>query len=79
MKRVEAIVLSMTQGERTNPDILNARRRQRVARGSGTTVPEVNDLINRFGQMRKMMKAMGNPRMMKEMQRQAQRAGFKQR
>lgn len=77
MKRVEAIVLSMTQGERTNPDILNARRRQRVARGSGTTVPEVNDLINRFGQMRKMMKAMGNPRMMKEMQRQAQRAGLK--
>ena len=77
MKRVEAIVLSMTPGERTNPDILNARRRQRVARGSGTSVPEVNDLVNRFGQMRKMMKAMGNPRMMKEMARQAQRAGLK--
>ncbi|MEQ1859981.1 MAG: signal recognition particle protein [Chthoniobacteraceae bacterium] len=79
IKRIEAIVLSMTLGERTNPDILNARRRQRVARGSGTTVPEVNDLINRFGQMRKMMKQMGNPRMMKEMARQAQRSGFPRR
>ncbi len=59
MKRVEAIVLSMTPGERTKPDILNARRRQRIARGSGVSVTEVNDLINRFGQMRKMMKNMG--------------------
>jgi signal recognition particle subunit SRP54 len=59
IKRVEAIVLSMTPGERTTPDILNARRRQRIARGSGVSVTEVNDLINRFGQMRKMMKNMG--------------------
>jgi signal recognition particle subunit SRP54 len=59
MKRVEAIVLSMTPDERTKPDILNARRRQRIARGSGASVTEVNDLINRFGQMRKMMKNMG--------------------
>jgi signal recognition particle subunit SRP54 len=59
MKRVEAIVLSMTLGERTNPDILNARRRQRIARGSGVSVTEVNDLLQRFGQMRKMMKDMG--------------------
>jgi signal recognition particle subunit SRP54 len=59
MKRVEAIVLSMTLPERTNPDILNARRRQRIARGSGVTVTEVNDLLQRFGQMRKMMKGMG--------------------
>jgi signal recognition particle subunit SRP54 len=59
LKRVEAIVLSMTPGERTNPDILNARRRQRIARGSGTSVTEVNDLLQRFGQMRKMMKNMG--------------------
>jgi signal recognition particle subunit SRP54 len=59
MKRVEAIVLSMTPGERTKPDILNARRRQRIARGSGVSVTEVNELINRFGQMRKMMKNMG--------------------
>ncbi len=59
MKRVEAIVLSMTLQERRRPDILNARRRQRVARGSGTSVTEVNDLISRFGQMQKMMKNMG--------------------
>jgi signal recognition particle subunit SRP54 len=67
MKRVEAIVLSMTLAERTNPDILNARRRQRIARGSGVTVTEVNDLLQRFGQMRKMMKGMG--KMMKMMAR----------
>lgn len=65
MKRVEAIVLSMTPGERTNPDILNARRRQRIARGSGVSVTEVNELINRFGQMRKMMKNMGGLKKMK--------------
>jgi signal recognition particle subunit SRP54 len=64
MKRVEAIVLSMTLDERTHPDILNARRRQRIARGSGSSVTEVNDLINRFGQMRKMMKNMGKMKQM---------------
>ncbi|GAB4170723.1 MAG: signal recognition particle protein [Terrimicrobiaceae bacterium] len=60
MKRVEAIILSMTPSERAKPDLLNARRRQRIARGSGTTVTEVNDLLLRFNQMRKMMKKMGN-------------------
>jgi len=59
LKRTEAIVLSMTSEERTRPDILNARRRQRIARGSGSTVTEVNDLLRRFGQMRKMMKSAG--------------------
>lgn len=59
MKRVEAIVLSMTMQERHKPDILNARRRQRIARGSGTSVTEVNDLLMRFNQMKKMMKNMG--------------------
>jgi signal recognition particle subunit SRP54 len=59
LKRVEAIVLSMTPGERKNPGILNARRRQRIARGSGTTVTEVNTLLQRFSQMRKLMKNMG--------------------
>jgi signal recognition particle subunit SRP54 len=59
LKRVEAIVLSMTIHERTRPDILNARRRQRIARGSGTSVTEVNDLLQRFNQMRKMMKNAG--------------------
>jgi len=59
LKRTEAIVLSMTNEERTRPDILNARRRQRIARGSGQTVTQVNDLLRRFDQMRKMMKSTG--------------------
>jgi signal recognition particle subunit SRP54 len=59
MRRVEAIVLSMTPGERARPDILNARRRQRIARGSGTTVTEVNNLLLRFSDMRKLMKKPG--------------------
>ncbi len=59
MHRVEAIVLSMTPGERARPDILNARRRQRIARGSGTTVSEVNNLLLRFSDMRKLMKSPG--------------------
>ncbi len=67
IKRTEAIVLSMTIEERTKPDILNARRRQRIAKGSGHTVAEVNDLINRFNEMRKMMKQM--PRLQKMMSR----------
>jgi signal recognition particle subunit SRP54 len=67
IKRTEAIVLSMTREERTKPDILNARRRQRIARGSGSTVTEVNELITRFNEMRKMMKQM--PRMQKMMAR----------
>ena len=62
--RTEAIVLSMTSEERTRPDILNARRRQRIARGSGTTVTEVNDLLRRFDQMRKMMKSAGKMKKM---------------
>jgi signal recognition particle subunit SRP54 len=60
MKRTEAIILSMTIQERRDPDILNGRRRARIAKGSGVAVSEVNELINRFGMMRKMMKNMGN-------------------
>ena len=70
LKRTEAIVLSMTSEERTRPDILNARRRQRIARGSGSTVTEVNDLIRRFDQMRKLMKNTGKmKKMMAQMAR----------
>jgi len=64
LKRTEAIVFSMTKEERTRPDILNARRRQRIARGSGCTVTEVNDLLRRFDQMRKMMKSAGKMKKM---------------
>src|SRR4051812_32370947 len=70
LRRIEAIVLSMTHEERSRPDILNARRRQRIARGSGSTVTEVNDLLQRFNQMRKMMKNAGKmKRMMAQMAR----------
>ncbi|MGB8341055.1 MAG: signal recognition particle protein, partial [Chthoniobacterales bacterium] len=70
IKRTEAIVLSMTEKERKRPDILNARRRQRIARGSGSSVTEVNDLLQRFNQMRKMMKNAGKmKRMMAQMSR----------
>ncbi|MBM3318774.1 MAG: signal recognition particle protein [Candidatus Eisenbacteria bacterium] len=54
MARVEAIVLSMTPGERRRPEILNGSRRKRVARGSGTTVQEVNRLLRDFAEMRRM-------------------------
>lgn len=56
--RVEAIVLSMTPYERKHPEILKATRKQRIAKGSGTTVQEVNQLLNQFEQMRKMIKDM---------------------
>ena len=70
LKRTEAIVLSMTHEERTRPDILNARRRQRIARGSGSSVTEVNDLLQRFNQMRKIMKSTGKmKKMMAQMAR----------
>jgi signal recognition particle subunit SRP54 len=70
LKRTEAIVLSMTNAERTRPEILNARRRQRIARGSGSSVTEVNHLLRRFEQMRKMMKSAGGmKRKLRELQR----------
>jgi signal recognition particle subunit SRP54 len=59
MKRVEAIVQSMTREERRRPEILNANRRTRIAKGSGTSVAEVNDLLKQFNQMKRMMKDMG--------------------
>jgi signal recognition particle subunit SRP54 len=56
LKHVEAIVLSMTREERRSPDIINGSRRKRVARGSGTTVQEVNQLLEQFGEMRTMIR-----------------------
>ena len=70
MKRTEAIILSMTPAERRNPNILNARRRLRIANGSGTEVRDVNSLLKQFEGMRKMMKAMkggGMKNMMRNM------------
>ena len=59
MTHFEAIVLSMTPAERRRPDILNGSRRVRIARGAGRSVQEVNQLVKQFGQMKKMMQAMG--------------------
>jgi signal recognition particle subunit SRP54 len=56
LKVIEAIINSMTPGERRNPRIINASRKRRIARGSGTTVMEVNDLLSQFRQMQKLMK-----------------------
>ena len=56
MKRTKAIVQSMTLEERRDPSILNASRKKRIARGSGTTVQDVNRLIKQFNEMKKMMK-----------------------
>ncbi len=71
LKQTEAIILSMTPKERQNPNLLNGRRRMRIANGSGVTVREVNQLIKQFSQMRKMMKSMRGKkgkRMMQQMQ-----------
>ena len=68
LKRIEAIINSMTKQERRNHLILNASRRKRIASGSGTSVAEVNRLIKQFEQTRKVMKKLGNaPQMMRGM------------
>ncbi len=61
VKHVEAIVLSMTPKERRNPDLMNGPRKIRVAKGSGRTVQEVNQLLSQFKQMQKLMKSAGKP------------------
>jgi len=65
MGRVEAIICSMTPEERARPQLLNGSRRKRIARGSGTTVQDVNQLLRQFEQMKKMMKTMGRMQKMK--------------
>ena len=60
MAHIEAIVLSMTPKERRNPDIIKASRKTRIAAGSGTSVQEVNRLLQQFDQMKKMMKQFSN-------------------
>ena len=57
-KHIEAIIRSMTPHERQNPDALNGSRKTRIAKGSGTSVQEINQLIKQFGEMKKMMKMM---------------------
>ena len=59
LKRVEAMILSMTKEERQNPKLMNLQRKQRIAKGSGTDINEVNRVVKQFEQMQKMMKQMG--------------------
>ncbi len=76
-KGIKAIIGSMTKEERANPDIIKGSRRQRIARGSGTDLPEVNRLLKQFEQTRKMMKAAtsfkNNPMQMMKAARAAQK------
>jgi len=67
LKRVEAIIRSMTPQERRDPNILNAGRRRRIAKGSGTRLQDVNSLIKQFGQMQKLMKQFSGGRMGRRM------------
>ena len=77
-KQTEAIIDSMTPAERENPEIINARRRERIAKGSGTTVADVNRLLKQFEDTRKMMKAVAGGGMQQKM-RQMQRGGMRRR
>jgi signal recognition particle subunit SRP54 len=61
-KHIEAIIQSMTPKERSNPQILNPSRKQRIANGSGRSIQEVNRLIKQFDDMRKMMRMVQNNR-----------------
>jgi signal recognition particle subunit SRP54 len=63
LDRIEAIVLSMTPEERRRPELIKGSRRARIARGSGTSVQQVNGLVKQFGQMQKVMKQIGRGRM----------------
>jgi signal recognition particle subunit SRP54 len=67
LKQTQAIIYSMTLSERRNPKLLNSSRKKRIAKGSGTTVQDINQLLSQFRQMRKMMKQLRNPRVQKNL------------
>jgi signal recognition particle subunit SRP54 len=69
-KHIEAIILSMTPKERSNPAIINGQRKNRIAAGSGTNIQEVNKLLKQFEDTKKMMKMMSNPKNMMSMMKQ---------
>ena len=77
-KQTEAIIDSMTPAERERPEIINPSRRERIAKGSGTTVADVNRLLKQFEQTRKMMKTVASGNLQQRMQ-QMQRAGKRRR
>ncbi len=69
-KHIEAIIYSMTPKERSNPEIINGPRKNRIAKGSGTNIQEVNKLMKQFNDTKKMMKMMSNPKNMRQMMKQ---------
>ena len=75
MKQSEAIILSMTPQERQAPNILNASRRNRIAKGSGVKISQVNQLIKQHMQMKKMMKKMNGGGKMKKIMKQMKMQG----
>ncbi len=76
MARTEAIIMSMTPAERANPDLLNPSRKNRIAKGSGTDITEVNRLVKQFNEARKMMKKMPGMMNSKGMKKLGKRGGF---
>lgn len=74
-KHIEAIIYSMTPQERANPQIINGARKSRIAKGSGTSMQEVNKLMKQFGDTKKMMKMMSNPKNMRQMMKQMKGGG----
>ena len=75
MKRIEAIIRSMTPEERQKPQIIGANRKIRIAKGSGTKVQDVNALLKQFDQMKQMMKQFTNPRQQKMLKRMQKLSG----
>jgi signal recognition particle subunit SRP54 len=75
-KHIEAIILSMTVEERSNPGLLNGQRKNRLAAGSGTNIQEVNKLMKQFEDTKKMMKMMSNPKNMMSMMKQMKGGGM---
>jgi signal recognition particle subunit SRP54 len=67
INRIEAIINSMTRHEREHHEVINGSRRKRIARGSGTTIQEVNNLLRQYAQMKKMFKQMGKPSFMRRL------------
>jgi signal recognition particle subunit SRP54 len=74
-KHIEAIIYSMTPEERSKPDLINGTRKNRIAKGSGTNIQEVNKLMKQFVDTKKMMKMMSNPKNMRNMMKQMKGAG----
>ena len=74
-KNIEAMILSMTPDERSNPGLINTSRKNRIAKGSGSNINELNKLLKQFNDMKKMMKLMKNPRNMSNLMGQMKNMG----